>query len=78
VTHRQPAVLESTDGLPGTWAVDTADPVQLANALVEALASPAPWPAARQAALEARLSPATVGARLRRLVESLGATRLSS
>ncbi|MBV8086553.1 MAG: glycosyltransferase family 4 protein [Chloroflexi bacterium] len=77
VTHRQPAALESTAGLPGTWVVDAADPIQLAAALIEALAAPAPWPAERLSALEARLSPARLGAQLRGLLERVG-TSLSS
>ena len=68
VTHRQPALLENTAGLPGTWAVDAADPAALAHALITALAAPAPWPDSRLEGLRRKLDPARVGRQLRELL----------
>jgi glycosyltransferase involved in cell wall biosynthesis len=70
VVHRQPAVVETVDGLPGTWVADTRAPERLAEALLDALDGPPAWPASRLDGLRARLDPATVGRQLRAIVEA--------
>jgi glycosyltransferase involved in cell wall biosynthesis len=72
VTHRQPALLENTAGLAGTWAVDAANPEALARALSAALAAPARWPDSRLDGLRRRLDSARVGRQLRELLLNLG------
>jgi glycosyltransferase involved in cell wall biosynthesis len=70
VVHRQPAVVETVDGLDGTWIADARAPEQLSRALLEALDGPPAWPDDRLAGLRARLDPATVGRQLRAIVEA--------
>ncbi|MFI5266131.1 MAG: glycosyltransferase family 4 protein [Chloroflexota bacterium] len=74
VTHQHPALLENTAGLPGTWAVDAADPTALAEALAAALSAPARWPDTRLDDLRRKLSPLAVGEQLRGLLLAIGAS----
>jgi glycosyltransferase involved in cell wall biosynthesis len=70
VLHEHPALLENAAGLPGVWAVDARRPENLARALVDALAAPAP-PAERLQGLRAKLDPLSIGLRLKELIQSL-------
>jgi glycosyltransferase involved in cell wall biosynthesis len=71
VVHQQPAVVESVDGIPGTWVTNTRSPAQLSSALLEALDGPPSWPDSRLDGLRARLDPATVGRQFRTVVENV-------
>jgi phosphatidylinositol alpha-1,6-mannosyltransferase len=71
VVHQQPAVVETVSGIPGTWVEDARQPDRLATALLAALDGPPSWPDERLDGLRARLDPATVGRRMRAIVESV-------
>jgi glycosyltransferase involved in cell wall biosynthesis len=71
VTHKHPALLENTARLPGTWAVDAADPSALAKGLIAALSAPTPWPDHRLDTLRHKLNPQRVGQQLRELLTNL-------
>jgi glycosyltransferase involved in cell wall biosynthesis len=71
VVHRQPAVMETVAGVAGTWTTDARAPERLAQALLDALDGPLSWPDERLNDLRARLDPATIGRRVRAIVEAI-------
>ncbi len=71
VTHDAPAPRENTAGVPGVWALDARDAEALAEALVQALDAPAPWPAERLTRLRAKLDPRRVGTAVRDLLAAV-------
>jgi glycosyltransferase involved in cell wall biosynthesis len=71
VVHEQPAVMETVEGIPGTWVTDTRSPGRLSAALLAALDGPPSWPHSRLDGLRARLDPTTVGRQLRSIVETV-------